>query len=140
MDPLTAPALTLLKQILHPKGNIYHGLKSSENSFKGFGEAYFTSIKAEETKGWKKHTRMVMNLIVPVGDVRFHFYEENTALMHSFVIGHSNYGRLTVPPGWWTAFHGVGEDLNLILNIASIPHHPDEAETAPLDRFPLGTI
>ena len=41
-----------LKKITHPKGDIYHALKSSENSYQGFGEAYFTNIHSGEIKGW----------------------------------------------------------------------------------------
>ena len=48
------------------KGNIFHALKSSEEDFDKFGEAYFTEITKDETKGWKKHTHMMMNLIVPL--------------------------------------------------------------------------
>jgi dTDP-4-dehydrorhamnose 3,5-epimerase len=137
MDALIAPIFTPLRQILHPKGDIFHALKSGETDFQGFGEAYFTTIQPGETKGWKKHTRMVMNLIVPVGEVRFDL-RDGAGQAHSFFIGRSNYGRLHVQPGWWTAFTGIGDGLNLILNVASIPHDPDEAVNAPLEQFPLG--
>ena len=63
--------LTPLRQIHHSKGDVFHALKNTESSFSEFGEAYFTTVHAGETKGWKKHTRMRMNLIVPVGSVRF---------------------------------------------------------------------
>ena len=76
MGSLTGVELTKLKKISHPKGDIFHALKSSENSFSGFGEAYFSSVNGEEIKGWKKHTQMVMNLIVPVGTVMFYIYDD----------------------------------------------------------------
>ena len=43
-----------IKPISNPKGDIYHALKRSDKSFRDFGEAYFTSIKKLEVKGWKK--------------------------------------------------------------------------------------
>lgn len=129
--------LTPLKQISHPKGDIYHALKVQEASFAGFGEAYFTTIKSGETKGWKKHHHMTMNLVVPVGTVRFHLHDDETQSTSCFELGESNYQRLTVGPGMWMAFSGIGDDLNLVLNLASIPHDPDECVNLPLEAFPL---
>ena len=54
-------------------------------------------------------------------------------------LGSEHYGRLTVPPGVWMAFHGLGSELNLVFNLASIEHDPEEALTAPLERFPFGS-
>jgi len=124
------------KRIFHPKGDIYHVLKKSAAEFTEFGEAYFTTIVHGETKGWKRHTRMQMNLVVPVGTVRFYVRDSN-GHARAFEVGSENYGRLTVPAGLWMAFHGVGTEQNLVLNIASIEHDPAEAENVPLTTFPL---
>jgi dTDP-4-dehydrorhamnose 3,5-epimerase len=35
---------------------------------------------------------------------------------------------LTVPPGIWFGFEGLENNDNLVLNIADIPHEPDEVE------------
>ena len=35
---------TKLKIINLEQGNVFHALKSNDNDFKGFGEAYFSSI------------------------------------------------------------------------------------------------
>ena len=127
--------LTTLSKIPHPKGDIFHVLKSSDSSFSSFGEAYFTSINHGETKGWKKHRIMTLNLVVPVGTVLFKIYDENAGNMVNVVLGEEFYKRLTVPPELWTAFQGLGASLNLILNIASTVHDPGESENLPLDAF-----
>ena len=44
------------------------------------------------------------------------------------VLSRENYRRLTVPPGLWMGFQGMGRGLNLLLNIADIPHDPTECE------------
>ena len=62
-----------LNQIYNPKGDILHALKKSDSSFNNFGEAYFSFVKYNQIKGWKKHTKMNMNLIVPVGEIKFVF-------------------------------------------------------------------
>ena len=129
--------LTPLKQIVNPKGDLYHAMKQSDNGYKSFGEAYFSTVIKDEIKGWKKHTVMVLNLIVPIGAVKFIIYDDRIDSstknqFFSLILSQENYQRLTVPAGVWMAFKGIGEDLNMLLNIASIEHDPSEAITKQL--------
>ncbi len=131
-----------LKIIHHSKGDIFHGMKSTDIGFAGFGEAYFSTVAKGEIKGFKKHSEMVLNIVVPVGEIRFviHDTRENSnsfGEFHEIVIGKQNYCRLTLPISLWMAFQGVGDDLNLLLNMASIEHQPDEAENCALEEFPF---
>lgn len=125
-------SVTPLKRILHEKGDIYHALKSSEESFSSFGEAYFSSIHFADVKGWKKHSKMILNLVVPIGAIKFVAYDdrESSNTYQNFfeiTISKNNYCRLTVPPGIWLSFQGIGKKFNLLLNLASIEHDPDES-------------
>lgn len=129
-----------LKKVHHPKGDIFHGMKASDEGFSGFGEAYFSSIKCDEIKGWKKHHKMVLNLIVPVGVIEFVIYDDRDNSPHkdeftSVILSPENYKRLTIPSGLWVAFRGIGKEQNLLLNIASIEHDANEAENMPIDSF-----
>ena len=128
---------TELKRIPHPKGDILHVLKSSEYGYFEFGEAYFSIINQNEIKGWKKHSRMVMNLIVPVGDVTFYLFDDVNEVHSEYRVNTDNYVRLTVPPGYWMAFEGHDEPLNLVLNIASIEHDPNESINVDINHFTL---
>ncbi|HIP54002.1 MAG TPA: dTDP-4-dehydrorhamnose 3,5-epimerase [Sulfurimonas autotrophica] len=123
--------LTPLKQIIHPKGDIYHGMKKSDAGYDGFGEAYFSTINKEEIKGWKKHTIMTLNLVVPVGAIEFVVYDEEDKSFFTQILSQENYQRLTVKPNAWMAFRGIGEH-NILLNLANIEHNPDEALNIPL--------
>ena len=132
--------LNTLKQIYHPKGDVFHGIKKSDPGFTDFGEAYFSTIHAGDIKPWKKHLRMTLNLVVPVGIIRFVIHDdrmESSTQGQTMVIelGSDNYQRLTVPPGLWMAFEGVGENLNLLLNVADLEHDPNEVERAELSLF-----
>ncbi|MDX9744254.1 MAG: WxcM-like domain-containing protein [Arcobacteraceae bacterium] len=118
--------LTPLKQIHHPKGDIFHGMKKSDIGYDGFGEAYFSTIHRDDIKGWKKHTKMTLNLIVPFGEIEFVVYDEGTKEFFNVKLSHQNYQRLTVKVGLWMAFRGIGE-YNMLLNLASIEHDPSEA-------------
>lgn len=132
--------LTPLKQIIHPKGNIYHGMKKSDIGFESFGEAYFSTIIKDEIKGWKKHTKMVLNLIVPSGEVEFIIFDDRKESktynqFFSVCLSQENYKRLTVPAGVWMAFKGIGENTNMLLNLASIEHDPSETLTKNLSEI-----
>ena len=118
--------LTPLKQIHNPKGDVFHAMKKSDNGFDGFGEAYFSTIHKDYIKGWKKHTKMTLNLVVPVGKIEFVVYDENTKEFFSVQLSQDNYQRLTVKPNLWMAFRGV-EENSMLLNLASIEHDPSEA-------------
>jgi len=132
--------LTPLKKIYHPKGDILHGMKKSDQGFVDFGEAYFSTIKYGEVKGWNKHKRMTLNLVVPAGKVAFVVYDdrERTKTRGNFFIVEISvdaYQRLTVPPGVWLAFKGKGDGTNLILNVADLEHDPDEVERLNLNQI-----
>lgn len=127
--------LTPLKIIKGEKGNVMHALKKSESSFHGLGEVYFSTVNFKERKGWKKHTRMVLNLVVVSGAIRFMIFNPATKQQQDFVLGPEvNYSRLTVPAGLWMAFEGSSEEINMLVNIASIEHDPTEAESLPLEN------
>ena len=119
--------------IIHPKGDILHAIKASSEGFDRFGEVYFSTIKHGEIKGWKKHTKMVLNFLVPVGEVQFVIY--NGSNFFTIILSKENYQRLTIAPNLWVAFKGVSENTNLILNVASIEHDPDEAVNVDLEKI-----
>jgi len=132
--------LTPLKQISHPKGDIYHGMKKSDEGFVGFGEVYFSAIKYAEIKGWSKHNIMTMNLVVPVGKVAFVIYDDrnkskSNGTFLKIELSPVNYKRLTIPPRLWYAFKGKSTETNLILDLADIEHDPDEIERLDLNRI-----
>lgn len=115
------------KIISVPGGDVLHAMKNLDLGYRGFGEAYFSRIEFGAIKAWKRHLRMTLNLVVPVGRVLFHFVDECGGVTH-LVIGPSSYKRLTVPPGIWFGFKGLDENGSLLLNIADIPHDPTEVQ------------
>jgi len=129
-----------LKIIMHPKGDVLHAIKSKSSGYDGFGEAYFSSIKKGEIKGWKKHLKMTLNLIVPEGEIRFVVYDdrENSQTKNEFyqtILSKNNYRRLTISPGLWVSFQGLSDGTNLLLNIASIEHDPNESRSLSLEKI-----
>lgn len=139
MEHINGVLITPLKRIAGEKGGVLHGIKKTDPGFVDFGEAYFSTVNYQTIKGWKKHQKMTMNLVVPQGSIKFVIYDdrENSptqGIFQSLILSADNYCRLTVPPQVWMAFEGIGQDLNLLMNVADIVHDPDEQVNVPLDH------
>jgi dTDP-4-dehydrorhamnose 3,5-epimerase len=130
--------ITPLARIATVGGDVLHAMKQSEAGFAGFGEAYFSCVAAGAVKAWKQHTRMTMNVIVPVGQVKFVFCLDGTDAFRVEEIGVDRYARITVPPGIWFGFQGIAAPQSLVLNIANIPHDSHEVERLALSEIQYG--
>ena len=132
--------ITPLRQIHHPKGDVLHCMKKSDPGFVGFGEAYFSTIKPGEIKGWKKHKKMTLNITAPVGKIMFVIFDDRKRSSSrgdftAIEISVHNYQRVTVAPGLWHAFKGKSRETSLILNIADMVHDPNEIARRDLDQI-----
>lgn len=140
MEHLQGLILTPLRVIEGDAGDVLHGMKSDAPGYAGFGEAYFSTVACGCVKGWKRHREMVLNLIVPVGLIKFVMYDprdssKTSGCIQEVLLGRDvNYSRLTVPSGLWMAFQGCSAGLNMLMNFASIPHDPTEADVLPLNN------
>ena len=132
--------ITPLNRIQTYGGDVLHAMKFSDYGFSGFGEAYFSYVDYSMVKGWKKHNKMTLNLIVPLGHVKFVFASTISSSNLTYrvkEIGLNHYARITVPPGIWFAFQGIHYPSSLVLNLANISHDPTEIERLPLNAFPF---
>ena len=119
-------------------GSVMHAMKASSAGYAGFGEAYFSQVDQGAIKAWKRHKRMTLNLVVPVGEIRFVLFDDREVSNIQFqevIISKDNYCRLTVPPMVWMGFQGLSDSSAMLLNIADIEHNPDE-----VDRKEMGEI
>lgn len=127
--------VTPLMRVSVAGGDVQHAMKRNDAGYVDFGEAYFSWVGNGAIKAWKRHTRMTMNLVVPMGLVRFVFWMGGVDSFRVEDVGEDRYVRLTVPPGIFFGFQGLAEPQSLVLNIASIPHDPNE-----VDRLALSDI
>ena len=140
MDLRKAVTVTPLRIIPVFGGDVLHALKSSEDEFSGFGEAYFSFIENRMIKGWKKHTSMTLNIFVPHGSIKFVIFDDRPKSntkgdFFAVILSKKNYQRLTIDPGLWVAFQGVEHGVNILLNIANIQHDPEESINRELDQI-----
>lgn len=131
-----------LKQIAVPKGDLWHAFKVSDEGFVGFGEAYLTQIEPHRVKGWKRHNRYVLNIVVIVGAVKFVIYDDRDgsttkgSFMEVILSPTDNYQRLTVAPGLWMAFAGASDSqTSILMDLIPELHSPEEADKKELEEI-----
>ena len=132
-----AAHFTELRRIETSGGEVMKALTADEADFKGLGEAYFSRVNPGCVRAWKRHNEMTVNVVVPVGHVRFVVADtttESTSFTHFDLGPEFTYGRLTIEPGTWFGFIG-GTEGGLVLNLSDIVHRPDEADGRALDEF-----
>lgn len=131
---------TPLKQIKDERGAVYHYLKSTDESFKGFGEVYYSKINTQVIKGWKLHYRLHQNFCVPFGDVKIVVFDcrENSPSKGEFeeilLNDSDNYYLLSMPPGLWYSFKCTSKNFALLANVIDQAHDPLESTTLPLQN------
>ena len=119
-------------------GNVMHAMKGSSVGYAGFGEAYFSQVDKGAIKAWKRHKKMTLNLVVPVGEIRFVLFDDreiSNAQFQEVVISKGDYCRLTVPPMIWMGFQGLLDGGSMLLNIANIEHDPNEVDRKEIDKI-----
>ena len=73
-------------------------LKGFDDNFPEFGECYFSTAQSKNPKAWKKHSKMICNLFVPQGTVKFVFFDDrekskDLGKITDFTLSPDNYGR-----------------------------------------------
>ena len=120
-----------LRQIPDERGKIMHMLRRDDPWFQQFGEIYFSMVYPGVVKGWHLHKRMTLNYAVVAGSIKLALYDDRAGSptageTQEIVMGTGNYVLVTVPPGVWNGFKGVGTDSAIVANCATEPHDPDE--------------
>src|SRR5258706_1124123 len=125
--------ITPLKQIVDERGKVMHMLRSDSAVFEKFGEIYFSAVKPGAVKAWHIHKTMTLNYAVPHGRVKLVLYDDRPQSptkgeIQEIVLGADQYHLVTIPPNIWNGFTGLGSDMAIVANCATLPHDPNEIE------------
>ena len=96
-------------------------------------EIYMSEVTTGVIKGWKRHNKMNMNLIAVCGETLLVTFEEDYGFA-SYRLSLDDHKIIRIPSKIWFAFMGLGKK-NVILNMSSIQHDPEEEETIPLCKL-----
>lgn len=131
---------TSLKKFSDPRGEVRRVMRGTDPGYFGFEEVYISTINENRIKGWKRHNEMTLNLVPVFGLIKVAVAECVSAKKIQdygiYELSIENYGRLTIPPGYWVAFRAVGQNSGL-LNFANRPHNPDETDIVEYDESRL---
>lgn len=124
-------AIRPLRQIPDERGKVMHMLRRDDPWFQQFGEIYFSLVYPGVVKGWHLHTRMTLNYAVVSGRVKLVLYDDREGSptrgqLQEIFTGEDNYALITIPPGIWNGFKGIGVAPAIVANCATEPHSPDE--------------
>lgn len=130
--------ITPLRQIPDERGKIMHMLRCDAEGFQGFGEIYFSCVYPGAIKGWHIHKKMTLNYAVPHGHIKFVLYDDRPdsptkGELQELFLGPDSYFLVTVPPMVWNGFKGIGTEMAIVANCASIAHDAEEIDR--LDPF-----
>lgn len=124
---------TALDRIQTEGGEVMKAMTAEEATYAGFGEAYFSRVDPGAVRAWKMHTEMTVNVVVPVGHVRFVVRHDEQFIIYDLGPDHQ-YGRLTIQPRTWFGFQG-GVEGGLVLNMSNVVHRPEEGDSREIDAF-----
>ena len=125
--------IKILKKIPDERGSILPMMRVDDPDFEQFGEIYFSCVYPGVVKGWHLHTKMTLNYAVVFGMIKLVLYDDRPdsstkgELMELF-IGEENYSLVSIPPGVWNGFKGIGKEKAIVANCSTIPHDPNEIQ------------
>ena len=131
-----------LRQIPDERGCIKHMLRSTDAHFERFGEIYFSVVHPGVVKAWHLHTQMTLNYAVVSGVIKLVLFDDRPdsktrgELMELYP-GEQNYVLVTIPPGVWNGFMGVGTQSAIVANCSTHPHDPSEIQRMDPHKNPI---
>lgn len=110
-------------------------LRRDDPWFHGFGEIYFSVVKPGYVKGWHVHSRMTLNYALVAGRALLALYDDRPGsatrgLVQEIRLTLDDYSLVTIPPGVWNGFKGLGAVPAVVANCATVPHDATEIRRA----------
>ena len=132
--------ITPLKQIFDERGKVMHMLREDSPMFQRFGEIYFSCTYPGVVKAWHLHKKMTLNYSVISGAIKYVLFDDRTnsktkGQIDEIFMSPENHCLVTVPPGIWNGFKGLGTKESILANCSTIPHDASEIlRLEPLDE------
>ena len=123
--------VTALNQIEDERGKVMHMLRNDSKIFTKFGEIYFSTVHPNKIKGWHLHSKMTLNYAVVLGEIKLVLYDARSnsktkGQIQEFFLSQKNYKLISVPPGIWNGFMGIGNTTAIVANCADLPYDDTE--------------
>ena len=138
MAPIEGVQIIPKKRISDDRGSILLMLRKDDPEYENFGEVYFSKIYAGVVKGWHLHNFMTVNYYVVVGAIRLALYDDRSGsvtkgCLQEIYLDEADPKLITIPPGIWNGFKGLGNQPSILANCATLTHDPSEMSRRTFD-------
>jgi len=128
-----------LKLIPDERGSLMEILRSDDELFQSFGQAYITSAYPGVVKAWHYHRKQTDHFCVVSGNAKIVLYDGREKSpthgeINEFFLGEKRRALLAIPNGVFHGFKNIGTAECLILNIPTELYdysNPDEFRVDP---------
>ena len=139
MADIDGVVLKMLRVIPDEQGWLMEILSCDDPLFKQFGQVYVTTAYPGVVKGWHYHKKQTDNFTCINGMMKVALYDARDGsptkgnLLELFV-GDKNPLLISVPPGVYHGFKGIGTETAFFLSVPTLPYNytePDEYRLPP---------
>jgi dTDP-4-dehydrorhamnose 3,5-epimerase len=128
-----------LKVIPDERGRLMEMLRSDDELFCGFGQAYLTTAYPGVVKAWHYHRLQTDHFVVVRGMMKVVLYDDREdsptrGEVNEFFLGEHNPTLLRIPPMVLHGFKCIGTEEAMVINLPDRVYnyqHPDEYRTDP---------
>ncbi|MDC0914951.1 hypothetical protein OAQ31_00085 [Candidatus Pelagibacter sp.] len=117
------------------KGDVFKYIEIS-NSFKKISEVYFSKIKKNSIKAWKKNKTSNQFFYIFDGKINLKIFDDRIKYKkkYNFILGRkSKYSKILIPKNVWYGFQGL-EKNNVIVNSLSTFHKNCKMESLDINN------
>lgn len=128
-----------LRVIPDERGWLMEILRSDDEIFQQFGQVYITTAYPGVVKGWHYHKKQTDNFTCVHGMMKVVLYDaregsSTKGTIMEFFVGEKNPILISVPPGVYHGFKGIGTETAYFLSVPTRPYNyqePDEYRLPP---------
>ena len=123
-----------LKVIPDERGRLMEMLRSDDELFCGFGQAYLTTAYPGVVKAWHYHRLQTDHFVVVRGMMKVVLYDDREdsptrGEVNEFFLGEHNPTLLQIPPRVLHGFKCIGTEEAMVINLPDrVYHYPDPDE------------
>ncbi len=123
-----------LRVIPDERGFLMEMLRSDDEIFERFGQAYITACYPQVVKGWHYHRKQTDHFVCVRGMAKVVLYDQRDdsptrGQVQEFFIGERNPALLKIPPLVMHGFKAIGQEMAMIINFPTELYNyqePDE--------------
>ena len=127
-----------LKVIPDERGRLMEILRSDDELFTKFGQAYLTTAYPGVTKAWHYHKIQTDNFVVIKGMMKLVLYDSREdspthGEINEFFLGEHNPKLLQIPPYVYHGFKCISEQEGMVINIPTEVYNYEKPDEYRLD-------